>query len=70
MFGLPTETTLIMGGVILFWVAYTLIFFMTTKSWSVEDADYDHAPSESAASPGAAPSSGAGRRDPEGGELP
>lgn len=42
MFGLPWETTFIMGGGILFWVLYTLIFYFSTKKWSVEDADYDH----------------------------
>lgn len=41
MFGLPWETTLIMAGGILFWVAYTLVFYFRTKSWSIEDADYD-----------------------------
>lgn len=69
MFGLPTETTLIMGGVILFWVAYTLIFFVTTKSWSVEDSDYDHVPAESAVSNGGEPSTRADGRNPEGGEF-
>ena len=41
MFGLPMSTTLIMGGVMLFWVVYTLIFFMRTKDWNYDDADYD-----------------------------
>ena len=43
MFGLPWETTLIIGGGILFWIAYTLVFYFRTKNWSIEDADYDQA---------------------------
>lgn len=42
MFGLPLETTLIMGGGVLFWVGYTLVFYFSTKRWSLEDADYDN----------------------------
>ncbi len=41
MFGLPWETTFIMGGGILFWVTYTLVFYFRTRKWTVEDADYD-----------------------------
>ena len=41
MFGLPMSTTLIMGGVMLFWVVYTLVFYVKTKDWTLEDADYD-----------------------------
>lgn len=41
MFGLPWETTLIMGGIILFWIGYTLVFYFSTKRWNLEDADYD-----------------------------
>lgn len=41
MFGLPMSTTFIMGGVMLFWVVYTLVFFARTKNWTLEDADYD-----------------------------
>lgn len=41
MFGLPMSTTLIMGGVMLFWVVYTLVFYARTKNWTLEDADYD-----------------------------
>lgn len=41
MFGLPMSTTLIMGGVMLFWVVYTIVFYVRTKDWTLEDADYD-----------------------------
>lgn len=41
MFGLPLSTTLIMGGIMLFWVVYTIIFYVRTKDWPLEDADYD-----------------------------
>jgi hypothetical protein len=40
MFGLPVSTTLIMGGVMLFWVVYTIVFYLRTADWAVEDADY------------------------------
>lgn len=40
MFGLPMSTTLIMGGVMAFWVVYTLVFYFSTSKWAVEDADY------------------------------
>ena len=40
MFGLPMSTTLIMGGIMLFWVVYTIIFYVRTKNWPIEDADY------------------------------
>ncbi|RJN31967.1 hypothetical protein [Nesterenkonia natronophila] len=40
MFGLPTTTTLIIGGVMAFWVIYTLVFYFSTSNWAVEDADY------------------------------
>lgn len=40
MFGLPMSTTLIMAGVILFWIVYTLVFYFSTSRWSQEDSDY------------------------------
>lgn len=40
MFGLPMSTTLIMSGVILFWVVYTLVFYFSTRRWAAEDTDY------------------------------
>lgn len=40
MFGLPMTTTLILGGVMAFWVVYTLVFYFSTANWSIEDADY------------------------------
>jgi len=41
MFGLPATTTAIMVGVLGFWVLYTLVFYVTTRGWSVEDVDAD-----------------------------
>ncbi len=40
MFGLPMTTTLILGGVMAFWIVYTLVFYFSTSNWSLEDADY------------------------------
>jgi hypothetical protein len=42
MFGLPTTTTLIMVGILGFWVVYTIAFYVMTSNWSVEDTDSDH----------------------------
>lgn len=42
MFGLPWETTIIMGLSVLFWIAYTLVFYFSTKSWESEDPDYEN----------------------------
>lgn len=42
MFGLPMTTTAIMVGVLGFWVIYTLVFYVTTKGWMVEDVDGEH----------------------------
>ena len=39
MYGLPVTTTVIMLGVLGFWVLYTVIFYLISASWSVEDAD-------------------------------
>lgn len=44
MFGLPMTTTLILGGVMAFWVVYTLVFYFSTSNWSLEDADYTSGP--------------------------
>lgn len=41
VFGLPWETTFIMGGAALFWVIATLVFYAKTRSWNIEDPDYD-----------------------------
>lgn len=46
MFGLPWETTLIMAAGTLLWVVYTIVFYLRTSSWNIEDADYDHVPQE------------------------
>lgn len=43
MFGLPTSTTVIMALVMGFWVVYTLVFYVSTRGWAAEDADYDSA---------------------------
>lgn len=39
MFGLPTATLLIIVGIPLGWVAYTLIFFFSSSHWGAEDAE-------------------------------
>ncbi|GAA4283655.1 hypothetical protein GCM10022261_11860 [Brevibacterium daeguense] len=57
MFGLPLSTTLIMGGVMLFWVVYTIVFYLRTADWVVEDADYS---TSSVDEPGADPLTGKG----------
>lgn len=57
MFGLPWSTTLIMGGVLLFWVVYTIVFYLRTADWIVEDADYS---TSSTGAPGSDPMSGEG----------
>lgn len=41
MFGLPTTTTIIMVGVLGFWVVYTAVFYVISRNWSVEDVDGD-----------------------------
>jgi hypothetical protein len=30
-----------MIGVLGFWVVYTAVFYVISKNWAVEDADYD-----------------------------
>lgn len=52
MFGLPMSTTLIMGGVMAFWILYTLVFYFSTSNWAVEDADYVPAGADDEAGPG------------------
>lgn len=51
MFGLPLTTTIIMALIMGFWVVYTLVFYFSTRRWSIEDADYGAAasPTETAA---------------------
>ena len=39
MFGLPTATLLIIVGIPLAWIAYTLIFFFSSSHWGAEDAE-------------------------------
>lgn len=41
MFGLPTATVAICLGVMAFWVIYTAVFYVTTRSWAREDARED-----------------------------
>ncbi len=38
MFGLPPVTALVLFGFPLFWLVYTLIFFIKTRNW-VEDSE-------------------------------
>ena len=33
MFGLPGLTTLVLFGFPLFWIAYTIIFWVKTRNW-------------------------------------
>ena len=49
MFGLPMSTTLIMSAVMLFWIVYTIVFYVSTRNWVVEDADYDTPAADTAA---------------------
>lgn len=42
MFGLPVTTTAVIVGVLGFWIAYTVVFYVISKNWAVEDLDYDH----------------------------
>lgn len=39
MFGLPVTTLLIIVGIPLGWVAYTLIFFFSSSHWGADDAE-------------------------------
>ena len=34
MFGLPIETTLLLFGFPIFWIIYTIVFFLKTRSWT------------------------------------
>lgn len=52
MFGLPMTTALIIGGVMAFWVMYTLVFYFSTSNWAVEDADYAPSAEQGEAGPG------------------
>ena len=38
MFGLPFETSLIVFGFPVFWIAYTLIFLWRSRNWSADEA--------------------------------
>ena len=37
LFGLPTETTLILFGFPVFWIIYTLVFLYRTRHWEDDD---------------------------------
>ncbi|MFB9777606.1 hypothetical protein [Brevibacterium otitidis] len=56
MFGLPMATILIIVGIPLLWIAYTLIFFFSTRGWSREDVELPDDLGD--ASPGAHPAAG------------
>ncbi|WP_019158425.1 hypothetical protein [Brevibacterium senegalense] len=43
------STTLIMSAVMLFWIVYTIVFYVSTRNWVVEDADYDTPAGETSA---------------------
>lgn len=56
MFGLPMATILIIVGIPLLWIAYTLIFFFGTRGWSREDVELPDDADDAA--PGARPAAG------------
>ena len=56
MFGLPMATILIIVGIPLVWIAYTLIFFFSTRSWTREDVELPDDAGD--ATPGARPAAG------------
>jgi hypothetical protein len=41
VFGLPLETSLIVFGFPLFWIVYTIVFLIRTKSWERDTAPKD-----------------------------
>ena len=41
MFGLPTETTLLVFGFPVFWILYTIVFAYVSRDWHKEDASGD-----------------------------
>jgi len=41
MFGLPTETALIVFGFPVFWIVYTLVFLYRTRRWERDERDVD-----------------------------
>ena len=41
MFELPLSTTLLVFGFPAFWVAYTVVFYLTTRDWERSKKDRD-----------------------------
>jgi len=39
MFGLPLETSLLVFGFPVFWIIYTLIFWLRTRHWERDSED-------------------------------
>lgn len=42
MFALPATTWITISCVLGFWIVYTAVFYMISKTWAVEDVDYDN----------------------------
>ena len=43
MFGLPVETALLVFGVPILWIIYTIVFLIRTKNWADDDGAGDDA---------------------------
>ncbi len=41
MFGLPTETLLLVFGFPLFWIVYLIVFMIVTRNWEDDSASED-----------------------------
>lgn len=44
MFGLPVETALLVFGVPVLWIIYTVIFLIRSRHWQDDEATGDDAP--------------------------
>jgi hypothetical protein len=44
MFGLPIETVLLVFGFPVFWILYTIVFFVVTRDWGKDVGVADDAP--------------------------
>jgi hypothetical protein len=44
MFGLPIETVLLVFGFPVFWILYTIVFFVVTRDWGKDVGVSDDAP--------------------------
>ena len=41
MFGLPIETVFLVFGFPVFWIVYTIVFFLWTSSWRDDEKEND-----------------------------